>query len=373
LGTLRVLLILAFVLTLVSFVIGRLWKNNVMLYGVSILSGAAIFGLLIVGYGSNRFDMETKYYAIRVEHQPDHGEHAYSLTLDHLMHSIVRLDDPTWLYYKHEYVQAELLLLSRSRNIETNLLVIGGGGYTFPRYVEHLMPDVHIDVVEIDPGVTKIAHDKLGLARDAKLRTFNLDGRQFVSERAAKGKYQLVMQDAVNDLSVPGHLMTKEYNDAVKTILAPNGAYLLTLIDDLQRGKLWRAAFHTMRETFKHVVMIGSHPLIANDGTVHRGRSVYIIYGSDTPLDMNGLRQLLMQHRIGRELDSLPPWIWTPPIEQVPQFVLGWMMERFTFTVDDETIETLLQQQKKIVLTDQYCPVDNLMADVFREQAKGKR
>ena len=47
-----------------------------------------------------------------------------------------------------------------------------------------------------------------------------MDGRQFIRERAAEGHYKFVIQDAVNDLSVPYHLMTKEYNDAVKETLA---------------------------------------------------------------------------------------------------------------------------------------------------------
>ena len=373
LGTFRVLMVLAFVLTMISFFVGRLWKNNAMLYAASIVCGGAIFGLFIVGFGANRFDKETKYYAIRVTHQPEIGDDAYALTLDHLWHSIVRLKDPSWLYYPHEYAQGELLLQARARNSETNLLVIGGGGYTFPRYVENYMSDVNVEVVEIDPGVTQIAHERLGLPRDTKIRTFNMDGRQFVSERAAKGKYQMVMQDAVNDLSVPGHLMTKEYNDAVKSILALNGVYLLTLIDDLENGKLWRAAFHTMRESFKYVTIIGSEALVARDGSVRRGRSVYVIYGSDSPLDMNDLRWLLMRHRVNTKLASIPLSTWDPPVELVPQYVLGWTMERHTFPLDDEIVEGLLRQQKKIILTDQYCPVDNLMADVFRERAKGKR
>ena len=40
-----------------------------------------------------------------------------------------------------------------------------------------------------------------------------------MQEMAPKGSYQLVVQDAVNDLSVPYHIMTKEYNDRVKQVL----------------------------------------------------------------------------------------------------------------------------------------------------------
>ena len=69
-----------------------------------------------------------------------------------------------------------------------------------------------------------------------------MDGRQFVQEQAEPGHYQLVVQDAVNDLSVPYHIMTKEYNYAVKRLLTPDGIYLLPVIDEFEDGLLIRAA-----------------------------------------------------------------------------------------------------------------------------------
>ncbi len=44
-------------------------------------------------------------------------------------------------------------------------LFIGGGGYTYPRALEVTYPNSTIEVIEIDPGVTRIAHEELGLAR----------------------------------------------------------------------------------------------------------------------------------------------------------------------------------------------------------------
>ena len=75
------------------------------------------------------------------------------------------------------------------------------------------------------------AHRYLDLPRDTRVVSHNLDGRQFVQELATKGAYTLVVQDAVNDLSVPYHIMTREYNDQVRALLQPDGAYLLTVID----------------------------------------------------------------------------------------------------------------------------------------------
>ncbi|MFN8456793.1 MAG: hypothetical protein U0401_19360 [Anaerolineae bacterium] len=41
-------------------------------------------------------------------------------------------------------------------------LFIGEGGYTFPRYWEVIHPGSHIEVIEIDPGVTATAMNGLG-------------------------------------------------------------------------------------------------------------------------------------------------------------------------------------------------------------------
>jgi spermidine synthase len=170
-----------------------------------------------------------------------------------------------------------------------------------------------------------------------------MDGRQFVRERAQKGHYQLVIQDAVNDLSVPYHLMTKEYNESIKKTLAPGGAYLLTLIDSIQDGELWRAAVHTMRESFKHVVLLDPEGF-----TSPESRTVFIVYGSDEPIDVADIRAVAQESfaRQGREKLA------------------------HIHMLEPERLEYYLGQRPKLVLTDQYAPVDNLMSGVFRERAR---
>ncbi|MCE9532274.1 MAG: fused MFS/spermidine synthase, partial [Planctomycetes bacterium] len=368
-GTFRVLMVLAFVLLSIGFLVGRLWKNNAMLYAASIIVGGAIFGLFVIDYGSNRYDRETKYYAIKVTYKEIEGKRRVKLALDHLTHSIVDLDDPTWLGYPHEYVQGELLEMARAGNKDTRLLVIGGGGYTFPRYAEFAMPDVLIDVVEIDPGVTDIAFEKLALRRDTAIRSHHMDGRQFVSERAGKGQYRLVMQDAVNDLSVPYHLMTKEYNDAVKQTLTPDGAYLLTLIDSIRDGKLWRAAVHTMRQTFKYVYLV-SPETFHDRGAIRADRQVYIIYGSDQPLDVNAVRNA-QQNAVQMIANAIA--LAAPIIPVNDKNSSPWWREPYITVLDDATLEQLVNQGKKLILTDQYCPVDNLMSEVFRDRERNQR
>src|SRR5205085_10951994 len=111
--------------------------------------------------------------------------------------SYVRLGDPFSLGYEHEYVQAEITRFELAQTGVPRVLVIGGGGYTYPRWVEAALPQAGIEVVEIDPGVTEVVYDQLGLPRDSRIVTHNLDGRQFIHEQATPGSYGLVVQDAV--------------------------------------------------------------------------------------------------------------------------------------------------------------------------------
>ena len=43
-------------------------------------------------------------------------------------------NDPLFLHYEHEHIQIEFLRAARADNATPHVLVIGGGGYTFPRY-----------------------------------------------------------------------------------------------------------------------------------------------------------------------------------------------------------------------------------------------
>ena len=180
-----------------------------------------------------------------------------------------------------------------------------------------------------------------------------------------------MIQDAVNDLSVPYHLMTKEYNDAVKETLTPGGAYLLTLIDGLPRGKLSRAAFHTMQQSFKYVTLLSSHQLVDKEGSVYRPRSVYVIRGSDVPLDIVDLQGVIIRDILKRPL-TVPSKVYSPLSDM--SYAVHWWLDRYTWLLDEATTNRLLNDpgHRMIILTDQYCPVDNLMAEVFREQAKGR-
>ncbi len=102
------------------------------------------------------------------------------MVLDNLVHSYVKHDDPLHLEYDYLKVYADILKWRFDRKIAFKTLSIGGGGYTFPRYMEALYPHAKIDVVEIDPEVTQVAYEYLGLSTNTRIKSYNTDGRGYV-------------------------------------------------------------------------------------------------------------------------------------------------------------------------------------------------
>jgi hypothetical protein len=211
-----------------------------------------------------------------------------------------------------------------------------------------------------------------------------MDGRQFVAERAAPGSYDLVIQDAVNDLSVPAHLMTKEYNDAVKGALKPGGVYLLTIIDSVGHGKLWKAAMATLGRTFPHVVLLAESEVPAGGtptgNSWDRGRHVLVIYASDTPFSLEALKNaapkpaMTAERLLGpvSELYDLSNGFHSAAVHCLvqTQMELTRGPEFHTHPVPPEHLKPYLDREPGVVLTDQFCPIDNLMAEVFRTRNK---
>ena len=55
------------------------------------------------------------------------------------------------------------------------------------------------------------------------------------------GQYDLIIGDAFNDLSIPYHLTTREFDQKLKRLLKDDGFYLALVIDKLRGGKFMPA------------------------------------------------------------------------------------------------------------------------------------
>ena len=237
-GVALVLVILGLLILL-----GRRWLWA--LPALLLLAGGSLLASRL-GWLDGPCTRETNYFCIIVKDEERDGEPVRVLILDRLVHSYTSLNDPTKLVYGYERAYADVTAYQAQRLGRLSALFIGGGGYTFPRYMEAVYPGSELDVIEIDPGVTQVAYDSLGLQPEAHIVTYNEDARMFLAREPARS-YDLILGDAFNDFSVPYHLTTREFNDRVRAWLADDGYYVVNIIDG-PRGRFLRAYAHTLRQ-----------------------------------------------------------------------------------------------------------------------------
>lgn len=104
------------------------------------------------------------------------------------------------------------------------VLIIGLGGGTLPRALQQILPQVRIDVVEIDPAVVRVAGRYFDFKANERVRVIEADGRVYVKRAIREDKrYDLIMLDAFDHEYIPEHLLTQEFLREVKTLLAPGG------------------------------------------------------------------------------------------------------------------------------------------------------
>jgi spermidine synthase len=342
LGTRSIVWIVAGVLLITGLAVGEFHRTRGLGRMAGLLAPVlafTTFAVVGIGWNAGKYrapcEVESDYYCIQINETFENGRPARALMLDRLIHSFVVLDDPTALGYGYERAYADLTQMQLSGRQQTHSLFIGGGGYSFPRYIEATYPGAAVDVIEIDPEVTKVAHNQLGLGDKTRIRSFNQDARTFLIEWPDPQQYDIVFGDAFNDLSIPYHLTTVEFNRIVQHRLKPDGIYLVNVIDKFEDGEFLKAYANGLRAVFPHVYLFGR-------GSEFRpfDRNTYVLMASSQPLNRAAFDGITSTEGIVDRTTSL----------------------------DEDRLNAYLKSGRALTLTDDFAPVDQLLARLFIER-----
>jgi spermidine synthase len=132
--------------------------------------------------------------------------------------SAVKPGDPDHIEYEYaKAMAAALALVDEPKRV----LVVGLGGGTIPSFLRKHYPGMVIDAVDIDPDVVDVAKQFFGFREDATMHAYVDDGRQFIEK--CKAPYDIIFLDAYGSEDIPYHMATKEFLEAVRRAIAPNG------------------------------------------------------------------------------------------------------------------------------------------------------
>ncbi len=292
---------------------------------------AGMFVIVAAGWASpSPCTRESAYYCIRVVpgtltfHTTTGQTIRYTppvqdLYLDHLLHGVINLNDPTELNYSYEPQYASVLQTLHPLGSRLDTFVIGGGGYSFPRWLEAKYAG-QVTVAEIDPQVTSVAREYLGLRLSPRLKIITEDGRLALGSLPSSARFDAVFGDAFDDYEVPYQLTTREFNELVASHLKPGGVYLLNLVDGVHYDFL-RSEIRTLQMTFPYVGLLSQSGPWPPQGV----RSTFVIVAAKRR-----------------------------PTEQLA-------------IVSERSLDEFVARGHSVVLTDDHAPVDELLAPVFSQ------
>ncbi|SEP87923.1 hypothetical protein SAMN04487983_100273 [Streptomyces sp. yr375] len=207
---------------------------------------------------------------------------AWLLTVDGAPQSYVDLDDPTYLEFEYTRRLGHVLDTVAEPGRPLDVLHLGGGALTLPRYLAATRPDSRQDVVEFDRGLLDLVAEHLPVPAAAGVALHAADARAWL-EAAPDGSADALVADVFGGSRVPAHLTSLTYAQQAGRVLRGDGVYLANLADGAPFGFL-RSQLANLAEVFEELVLIA-------EPAVLRGRRFgnAVLVAAHHPLDVTAL------------------------------------------------------------------------------------
>ncbi|MEV7288450.1 fused MFS/spermidine synthase [Streptomyces sp. NPDC093252] len=207
---------------------------------------------------------------------------AWLLTVDGAPQSYVDLDAPDRLEFEYTRRLGHALDVLDAPGRAWDVVHLGGGGLTLPRYLGVTRPGSRQRVVEADGGLLDLVTEHLPLPPEIPAELYAADARQWL-ESAPDSSADVVIGDVFGGSRVPASLTSVEYARTVARVLRERGVYLANLADGAPFGFL-RTQLANLATVFGELAMV------AEPGVL-RGRRFgnAVVVASRHPVDVAAL------------------------------------------------------------------------------------
>ena len=157
---------------------------------------------------------------------------AWFVDLDGRRQSHVDLDDPTRLLLAYVRRMGHVLDLLPEAGAPLDVVHLGAGGLTLPRYVAATRPGSRQRVFEVDAALADEVRAALPLHPRWRIRVRICDA--LAGLRALRdASTDVVIGDAFRDGLVPGHLVVDDALAEISRVLRPAGTYVVNVLDPM--------------------------------------------------------------------------------------------------------------------------------------------
>lgn len=184
------------------------------------------------------------------------------------MQSATYLEDDTYCDLAYTYTRDYDCMFLAGVPVR-DVLVLGGGGYSYPKHLIAHHPETYVTCVEIDPVITAIACryfflDRLfaeyDLEENGRLQLVEGDAREFLEED--EERYDAIVNDCFTGMTLVDSLVTREAARLYHEHLREGGVYLSNVIGAVEgpRSGTMRRIMRTLATEFAHVYVLPGQP-----------------------------------------------------------------------------------------------------------------
>ena len=200
-----------------------------------------------------------------------------------------------------EYMKKFNLMFALPLDI-TDVLMIGGGAFSYPKYLLSHYPDIVMDVVEIDENTPETAKrfffldeliEQYDLENTRRLNIITDDGRHYVENN--RKKYDVIINDAFTGLMPEFSLYTVEAARIVKTNLKEDGVLVANLpgFVKFEGSQYLQNTLRTFQEVFRHVLVVRAATDLYESHTCN-----YVMFASDLYDEIPGMLEYTLKNPV---------------------------------------------------------------------------
>ena len=157
----------------------------------------------------------------------------------------------TGMYY--DYAMAAPYMAGIHDMDEMDILILGMGTGTYATQCERYFDHVNLSGVEIDQKITDLALEYFDLSEDVRVTTY--DGRAYLN--AIEGRYDVIMVDAYQDITIPFQMSSVEFFSLVKEHLEEDGVMVVNMnMRGNEKGNINQYLADTISNVFSEVFTV---------------------------------------------------------------------------------------------------------------------
>lgn len=241
----------------------------------------------------------------------------------------------TGMYY--DYAMAAPFMAGINYKNEINILVLGNGTGTYATQCTRYFDNVKIDGVEIDQKITDLAAEYFELPENVKVTTY--DGRAYLN--TINEKYDVIMVDAYQDITIPFQMSSVEFFGLVKEHLTDDGVMVVNMnMRGTEEGNINQYLSDTISKVFSHVYTVDVSGSTNRELFASNNADMIKIFESNVDSEDNKELKSMM-YKISPELTKYVPGNLVMTDDKAPVELLG-------MKVIDELIRDEVSYYKQI-------------------------